>query len=142
MPVPMGADKITDPIAAVSRAKYVLLTTFKRDGSAVATPVWAVAEDGGLLVWTPRGSGKVKRIRNSGRVTVAPCTMRGRPTGVTVDATAMLLDAGGTLRAQDAIGRKYGWLGRTWLKSAVRRAGQDAVIGIRIAMSGVAAEIG
>lgn len=138
----MAADKTADPLAAITHAKYVLLTTFKRDGSAVPTPVWAVAEDGGLLVWTPRNSGKVKRIRNSGRVTVAPCTMRGRPTGVTVDATATLLDTGDTLRAQDAIGRKYGWLGRTWLKSAVRRAGQDAVIGIRIAMAGPAAEIG
>lgn len=125
----------TDATAAILRAKYVLLTTFKRDGSAVPTPVWAVQDGTGLLIWTPRNSGKVKRIRNSGRVIVAPCTMRGKPTGRSVDATASLLDDAGTMRVQDAIGGKYGWLGRTWLRSAVKKAGQDAVIGIRVELA-------
>ncbi|SFR86972.1 hypothetical protein SAMN04487846_0115 [Microbacterium sp. cf046] len=121
-----------DAVAAVIRASYVLLTTFKRDGSAVATPVWAVGDEAGLLIWTPRDTGKVKRIRRSGRVTVAPCTMRGRPTGAAVDAIAKILDTSGTLRVQEAMGRKYGWVGRTLLTLAVRRAGQDAVTGIRV----------
>jgi PPOX class probable F420-dependent enzyme len=135
MPVPMAADQPADPFDAVSRAKYVLLTTFKRDGSAVATPVWAAAEDGGLLVWTPRNTGKVKRIRNSGRVTVAPCTMRGRPTGAAVDATATLLDAAGTARVQEAIGSKYGWIGRTLVNRSARRGGAHASIGIRVELT-------
>jgi uncharacterized protein len=132
MPGRTVADLTADPIAAVSRAKYVLLTTFKRDGSAVPTPVWAVDDDGALLIWTPRNSGKVKRIRNSGRVTVAPCTMRGKPTGELLDATATLLDATGTARVQGAIGRKYGWLGRTLITRAVRRGGQGSLVGIRV----------
>ena len=61
--------------------KYVLLTTFRKDGRAVPTPLWAVPDGTGLAVWTPTGSGKVKRIRNSGLVTVAPCDLRGNPTG-------------------------------------------------------------
>lgn len=132
MPGPTAADMGPDPIEAIARATYVLLTTFKRDGSAVPTPVWAVADEGALLIWTPRNSGKVKRIRRSGRVTVAPCTMRGKPTGETVEATAALLDTAGTARVQEAIGRKYGWLGRTLTKRAVRRGGPEAVIGIRV----------
>ena len=132
MPGRRVPEKTDGPIAAITRAKYVLLTTFKRDGSAVPTPVWAVEDEGSLLIWTPRESGKVKRIRRSGRVTVAPCTMRGTPTGVAVEATAALLDTAGTAKVQDAIGRKYGWLGRTLTKRAVRRGGQDTVIGIRV----------
>ena len=124
-----------DPITAVTRARFLLLTTFKRDGSAVSTPVWAAPDDRYLLVWTPRDTGKVKRIRNSARVTVAPCTFRGKPTGVTVEATAELLDTAGTIRVQHAIGRKYGWLGRMLLSLAVRRAGQDALTGIRVELA-------
>jgi PPOX class probable F420-dependent enzyme len=118
-----------DPVTAVIAAKCVLLTTFKRDGTAVATPVWAVADGpDAVMVWTARDAGKVKRIRRSGRVTISPCSMRGRVTGATVDAVATLLDLDGTLRTQDAIARKYGWLGRM----LVRRGGQGAVIGIRV----------
>ena len=46
-------------------------------------------------------------------MTVAPCTMRGKPTGAAIDATATLLDSDGTRRVQEAIGHKYGWIGRT-----------------------------
>ncbi len=121
-----------DAITAVTRAKYVLLTMFKRDGSAVPTPVWAAEDGGALLVWTARNTGKVKRIRNSGRVTVAPCTMRGRPTGAAVDATATLLDAAGTAKVQEAIGSKYGWIGRTLVNRSAKRGGAHASIGIRV----------
>lgn len=131
-----------DPIAAVTRAKYVLLTTFKRDGSAVPTPVWAVptessaADATAIAVWTSRDTGKVKRIRNSSRVTVGPCTMRGVPTGAAVEATATLLDTAGTIRVQEAVGRKYGWLGRVIIRRSIKRRGQDAAIGIRIDIVG------
>lgn len=125
-----------DPIRAVLDAKYVLLTTVKRDGTTVPTPVWAVEDDGALLVWTARDSGKVKRIRRSGAVTVAPCTIRGKVTGATVPGMAELLDTAGTVHVQDALGRKYGWLGRVFVRRAVRRGGQGAAAGIRIALRG------
>ena len=48
MPGPVAAEMTDDPTVAVTAAKYVLLTTFKRDGSAVPTPVWA-APDGGAI---------------------------------------------------------------------------------------------
>lgn len=124
-----------DALRAVREAKYVQLTTFKRDGTAVPTPVWSVEDAGALLVWTARESGKVKRIRRSGEVTVAPCTMRGKVTGATVSGRAELLDTAGTIHLQDALGRKYGWLGRLFVRRAVRRGGQDAAVGIRITLT-------
>ena len=62
--------------------KYVSLTSYRRDGTAVATPVWFVRQDGRLLVETGAASGKVKRIRRNPAVQVAVCArgrLRGRP---------------------------------------------------------------
>jgi len=64
---------------ALADEKYLLLTTFKRDGNAVATPVWAVALDGGKIgFWTSSGSGKAKRLVHTAKVTVQPCDGRGK----------------------------------------------------------------
>jgi hypothetical protein len=64
---------------ALADEKYILLTTFKRDGTPVATPVWAVALDGGKIgFWTSSGSGKAKRLARTARVTVQPCNARGQ----------------------------------------------------------------
>ncbi len=92
--------------------QFVLLTTFRRDGRAVPTPVWVVPLDGGLGIWTPGSSGKVKRIRRSGAVTLAPCDRRGTPLGNAVPGTARLLDEAGTRRVRAAVRAKYGLLGR------------------------------
>lgn len=92
--------------------QFVLLTTFRRDGRAVPTPVWVVPLDGGLGIWTPGSSGKVKRIRRSGAVTLAPCDRRGTPLGDAVPGTARLLDEAGTRRVRTAVRTKYGLLGR------------------------------
>src|SRR5215218_1336099 len=54
--------------------KYLSLTSFRRDGTGVATPVWFVEAGGRLLVETDASSYKVRRIRRDPRVTVAPCT--------------------------------------------------------------------
>jgi uncharacterized protein len=110
-------------------AQFVLLTTFRRDGRAVPTPVWAVALDGGIGVWTPGSSGKVGRIRRDGSVTLAPCDRRGNPLGDPVRGTATVLDAAGTLRVRAAVRRKYralGWV-LTTLSGLRRRAGEGPV---------------
>ncbi|MFE1830234.1 PPOX class F420-dependent oxidoreductase [Streptomyces yangpuensis] len=92
-------------------ARYVSLTTFRKDGTPVATPVWAVADGGELYVWTRSDSWKVKRIRNDGRVTVAPCDVRGRvEEGVpAVEGRARLLDEEGLRRVRRLMSRKYTW---------------------------------
>jgi uncharacterized protein len=62
----------------LGREKFVSLTTYRRSGETVATPVWVVDRGDALLVWTPAGTGKVKRLRHDPRVTLAACSRRGR----------------------------------------------------------------
>ena len=63
------------------RGKYLSLTSYRRDGTAVATPVWFVEQDCELLVQTELGSGKVKRIRANPIVSVALCNGMGHLRG-------------------------------------------------------------
>lgn len=95
----------------LGRARYVSLTTFRKDGTPVATPVWAVADGGELYVWTRSDSWKVKRIRNDGRVTVTACDVRGRvQEGAPVrEGEARLLDEAGLRRVRKLLSRKYTW---------------------------------
>ncbi|MFB7257741.1 PPOX class F420-dependent oxidoreductase [Streptomyces nojiriensis] len=95
----------------LGRARYVSLTTFRKDGTPVATPVWAVADGGELYVWTRSDSWKVKRIRNNGRVTVTACDMRGRVAegAQTREGEARLLDEAGLRRVRKLMSRKYTW---------------------------------
>ncbi|MGV8913165.1 MAG: PPOX class F420-dependent oxidoreductase [Rhodoglobus sp.] len=90
---------------------YVSLTTFRKSGVAVSTPVWIVADGDRLLVTTAPSSGKVKRIRHTDRVDLTPCDMRGNlAEGATaVTATALVREDAETLDAMDvALQKKYG----------------------------------
>jgi uncharacterized protein len=89
------------------RGKYLSLTTYRRDGRAVATPVWFVDEDGRLLVQTDLGSGKVKRIRENSTVSLALCNARGRPRGDQVEGHAEVVGASETAHIDTLIRRKY-----------------------------------
>ncbi len=112
--------------------QFVLLTTFRRDGRAVPTPVWVVPLDGGLGIWTPGSSGKVKRIRRSGAVTLAPCDRRGTPLGDAVPGTARLLDEAGTRRVRAAVRTKYGLLGRVLTTVERLRRRSPGPVGIAV----------
>jgi uncharacterized protein len=59
-------------------SRFVSLTTFRRSGAAVSTPVWVGRDGGSLVVLTPVGSGKVKRLRHDPRVELRPCGRFGR----------------------------------------------------------------
>lgn len=63
---------------ALAGESFVSLTTFRKSGVPVSTPVWIARDGADLVVTTPKESGKVKRIRNSGRVELTPCDRRGR----------------------------------------------------------------
>ena len=93
-------------------SKYIALTTFRKDGTEVSTPVWLVREGEALLVTTQGSSGKAKRIRNNPRVTVAPCNSRGTVKGPAVPATAVLADSSEATRITALVAKKYGLLGR------------------------------
>jgi uncharacterized protein len=96
-----------DGTPAAVPGKYLSLTSFRRDGTGVATPVWFVEADGRLLVETDAGSYKVRRIRRDPRVTVAPCTATGRLRGTPVSAWAELLPDAEVARVDRLMGRKY-----------------------------------
>ncbi|RAG86091.1 PPOX class F420-dependent oxidoreductase [Streptacidiphilus pinicola] len=112
-------------MTALTRADYVSLTTYRKDGTPVATPVWGVVDDGRLYVWTEAGSWKVKRLRRDPRVTVVPCDVRGRiaPDAPEATGTGRLLDAEGTEKVRRLMGRKYLMfrLGDTWSNLTGRR---------------------
>ena len=97
-------------VAALDRHRYVSLATFRRDGTAVATPVWFAAAGDRLYVFSAGDSGKVKRLRNSPRARVAPCDARGGIKGEWRDATAhVTTDDVLIQRARTALRAKYGW---------------------------------
>ena len=87
---------------------YVSLTTFRRTGVPVPTPVWAAPDGDTLVVWTRADAGKVKRLRHTTRVTVAPCDVRGRTEGPAVDAVAEFVPAAEQEEALAALRRAYG----------------------------------
>lgn len=121
----------TEQLAA---AQFVLLTTFRRDGRAVGTPVWVVPVADGLGVWTTADSGKVKRIRRDGAVTLAECDRRGTPTGPAVPGTARVLDAAGTARVRVGVREKYGLLGKALTTIGGLRRGRSAHAGLAITL--------
>lgn len=92
--------------AALANERYVSITTFRRDGTPVSTPVWVAGENGSLLVWSAANSWKVKRIRRDRHVRIAPCTARGEARGEALDADATVSED--TARVSELLARKYG----------------------------------
>lgn len=107
-------------------AKYLSITTFKRDGTAVSTPVWVAADNGSLLVHSEAKSWKVKRIRRDGHVRIAPCNVRGTVRGDTVDAYATIDED--TETVEKLLARKYGLMFRAEkaLSALVRKLRRQA----------------
>ncbi len=98
--------------AHLAEATYVRVTTFRKDGTPVPTPVWSAVDGGDLVFVTGHGTGKVKRLARTARVLVAPCDARGRvKDGVEdVEATADVVRARADVDAiAAAIKAKYGF---------------------------------
>jgi hypothetical protein len=75
----------------LERGQFINLTTFRKNGQAVATPVWFVWHEERVYVFTQEQSGKVKRIRANGRAIIAPSDVRGNPLGEFVPARGRVL---------------------------------------------------
>jgi len=98
------------PLLPLADARFVSLTTFRRSGEPVSTPVWIGRDGGALVVLTPAGSGKVRRLRHDPRVEIRPCGRFGKvPDGVQpVAATAELRETPADVeRARATIRRTY-----------------------------------
>ena len=123
---------MTPTLADLAKAQYILLTTFTKDGRPKPVPIWAAADGDRLLVITEEKSWKVKRIRNTTRVTLATCTLRGRPTSEAVEGTAAILDKSQTGAVYDAIGRRYGIQGRLFNFVSKLRGGTEKNVGLEL----------
>jgi PPOX class probable F420-dependent enzyme len=98
--------------ADIRNHKYISLTTFRKSGIPVATPVWFAERGGKLYVVTEKKSGKSKRIRNNAVVKLAPCTFRGKIIGPEFAGRARILPEGEeSTVARQIIRQKY-WLAR------------------------------
>jgi uncharacterized protein len=97
--------------AALGDESFLSLTTFRKSGERVSSPMWVARDGDALIMFTPEASGKVKRLRNSPRVELRPCDRMGRvKEGVEpVAGIAEVLTDEDTLeRATGMIRRKYG----------------------------------
>lgn len=123
---------MTPTFADLAKAQYILLTTFTKDGRAKPTPIWAAVDGDRLLVITQEKSWKVRRIRNTPRITLATCTMRGQATSEAVDGEAAVLDKSETAAVYDAIGKRYGIMGKTFNFFSKLRGGMDNNVGLAL----------
>ncbi len=120
--------------AALGEASFVSLTTFRRSGAPVSTPVWVAADEDDLVVLTPAGSGKVKRLRNDARVELRPCSRRGvvAPGAPTVAGRATVEPAA-VEHVRSLIRAKYGLEYRIFmLIERVVARGEQERVGLRI----------
>jgi len=123
---------VAPTFAEIAKSDYLLLTTFTKDGRPKPTPVWAAADGDRLLVITQEGSWKVKRIRNTPRVTLAVCDMRGRPKGEPIEAVATVLDKSHNGAVYDAIGKRYPIVGRVFNVFSKLRGGMRTNVGLAL----------
>ena len=127
---------MTPSFADLAKAQYILLTTFTKDGRPKPVPIWTAADGDRLLVITEEKSWKVRRIRNTPRVTLATCTMRGRPTSDPVEGTAAILDKSHTGAVYDAIGKRYGVVGKVFNFFSKARGGMENNVGLELKVAG------
>lgn len=111
----------------VIKSKYLLLTTFTKDGRPKPTPIWGVPDGDTLLVITDGGSWKTKRINNTPRVTIQKAGVLGAVKGEPVEAVARNLPKAETRRVFDKIIRRYWHHAWYFIPQAILRGGIDKV---------------
>ena len=117
----------------VARSKYLLLTTFTKDGRPKPTAVWGARDGDKLLIITDDGSWKTKRIRNTPRVTIQKSGGLGQPKGEPVEAVPRVLPREDTRRVYDAVVKRYWWHAWWFIPHSLIRGGIDKVhIGLEI----------
>ncbi len=114
----------------LDREQCIALTTFRKTGQAVTTPVWFAQSLGTIFVETHADAGKLKRLRHTARVTLAPCSYSGKVTGAVIAGKARILtEPGECTAASTALAKKYGFMrplfhfvrnARCWLQRRAR----------------------
>jgi uncharacterized protein len=95
-------------IQSLERKRLCAVATYKRDGSAVVTPVWFGLSGDHIYFRAEKVSGKAKRLARNGRVLVAPCTQRGRPLGPPFSGEARILEGSDAQHAEKVIQANFG----------------------------------
>ena len=126
-------------LAAFDGKKYLNLETYRKAGTGVRTPVWFAASPKGadppkLYVYSTADSGKAKRIRRTAAVRIAPCDMRGNPTGAWIDARAEIVSGEEAAHAMRLLDRKYWpWKQVLGLVARLSPGHERVVFAIRVA---------
>jgi len=131
---PQEGKAVAPSFTDVIQSKYLLLTTFTKDGRPKPTPIWGAPDgDDTLLVITDDGSWKTKRINNTPRVTIAKSTALGKPKSDGVEAVARVLPKSETRRVYDAVLKRY-WYHAWWFYAhTIIRGGIEKVhVGLEI----------
>ena len=116
-----------------NKQKYLNLETFRKSGKSMLTPVWFVLVGETIYVQTGANSGKVKRLRNNGKVNIAPCKMDGKLTGTWVPAQARVVtDSEVSANANNLMDRKYGLLKKIFSNQRASKGAQDIFLEIKI----------
>ena len=124
----MGNDKL----ARFDNQKYLNLETYRKNGSAIQTPMWFARAGEIIYLYTLANAMKVKRIGNNPRVRIVPSNARGTPTGEWVEGRARIVDAAEAERGHLLLRQKYGWMKKIGdLFSRVRKR-ERVVIAIRL----------
>ena len=101
-----------EPFTALGDNAFVSLTTFRKNGERISSPVWIARDGDTLIVLTPEESGKVKRIRNNGQVEIRPSSRAGKVADGSEPVPGIaeiVTDASSTARLTHVIQKKYGF---------------------------------
>lgn len=102
----------TASFAALADPRYVNITTYRKNGTTVRTPVWICLENDKAYLWTSLDSFKAKRLQNNPACELTPCNANGKKEfGPTVQGTARLLPAADFAAKRALFRKKYGWQG-------------------------------
>ena len=125
---------VSSTLDHVAAEEFVLLTTFRRDGSPVAVPVWIARDGDALVVSTPASTGKVKRLRRDPRVELRPCSRRGRVQEGAEPVTGLAEVVQPEPHDLAALQQKYGWQYRigTMVERLVRGRRERVILRITL----------
>ena len=101
-------DQNPNAFAGLQGHSFIALTTFRKTGVPVVTPVWFMLHTDRVVIFTGRVSGKVKRIRNNPRVELAPSDFSGKPVGAAISGTARILPENEWPDCEQFFRKKYG----------------------------------
>ncbi|MFT3660225.1 MAG: PPOX class F420-dependent oxidoreductase [Gordonia sp. (in: high G+C Gram-positive bacteria)] len=110
--------------------RFVLLTTYRRDGTPVSTAMWAAPDGDDLVFWTPADTWKVKRLRRDPAVRVQACDRPGRNTfGPELAGVGEIVDAD---TVASLLARKYGIVGALMIRGSRLFHPRVGSVGIRV----------